>query len=167
MYLTELVELTAAALQSQSWLMKAQAAASMSTIATKLDASLGPPHLGLLLIALTDGLTGRTWSGKVGIPVPFALFNLFYFLLIIPGYAKHRDLYKSNLAISLKIRVCNSCVLPAMTYGAETWTLSKQAQNKLAAAQTKMERRIRLTSHTGTERPTCGRGQKSFTSSAM
>ena len=34
----------------------------------------------------------------------------------------------------------NSCVLPAMTYGAETWTLTKQAQNKLAAAQTKMER---------------------------
>ena len=31
-------------------------------------------------------------------------------------------------------------VLPAMTYGAETWTLTKQAQNKLAAAQTNMER---------------------------
>ena len=29
---------------------------------------------------------------------------------------------------------------PAMTYGAETWTLTKEAQNKLAAAQTKMER---------------------------
>ena len=28
----------------------------------------------------------------------------------------------------------------AMTYGAETWTLTKHAQNKLAAAQTKMER---------------------------
>ena len=27
-----------------------------------------------------------------------------------------------------------------MTYGAETWTLTKQLQNKLAAAQTKMER---------------------------
>ena len=29
-----------------------------------------------------------------------------------------------------------------MTYGAETWTLTKQAQNKLAAAQTKMERNM-------------------------
>ena len=47
---------------------------------------------------------------------------------------------KSNLAICLKRQVYNSCVLPAMTYGAETWTLTKQAQNKLAAAQTKMER---------------------------
>ena len=56
------------------------------------------------------------------------------------AYAKHRDIVKSNLAICLKRQVYNSCVLPAMTYGAETWTLTKQAQNKLAAAQTKMER---------------------------
>ena len=56
------------------------------------------------------------------------------------AYAKHRDIIKSNLAICLKRQVYNSCVLPAMTYGAETWTLTKQAQNKLAAAQTIMER---------------------------
>ena len=56
------------------------------------------------------------------------------------AYAKHRDIFKSNLAICLKIQVYNSCVLPAMTYGTETWTLTNQAQNKLAAAQTKMER---------------------------
>ena len=57
------------------------------------------------------------------------------------GYAKHRDIFKSNLPICLKRQVYNSCVLPAMTYGAETWTLTKQSQNKLAAAQTKMERK--------------------------
>ena len=50
------------------------------------------------------------------------------------AYAKHRDIFKSNLAICLKRQVYNSCVLPAMAYGAETWTLTKQAQNKLAAA---------------------------------
>ena len=55
------------------------------------------------------------------------------------AYAKHRDIFKSNLAICLKRQVYNSCVLPAMTYCAETWTLTKQAQNKLAATQTKME----------------------------
>ena len=38
------------------------------------------------------------------------------------AYAKHRDIFKSNLAICLKR------------------TLTKQSQNKLAAAQTKMER---------------------------
>ena len=71
------------------------------------------------------------------------------------AYAKHRDIliiiiiimaemaiFKSNLAICLKVRVYNSCVLPAMTYGAETWTLTNQAQNKRAAAQIKMERSI-------------------------
>ena len=56
------------------------------------------------------------------------------------AYAKHRYIFKISLAICLKRQVYNSCVLPAMTYGAETWTLTKQAQNKLAAAQTKMER---------------------------
>ena len=55
------------------------------------------------------------------------------------AYAKHRDISKRNIAICLKRQVYNSCVLPAMTYCAETWTLTKQAQNKLAAAQTKME----------------------------
>ena len=56
------------------------------------------------------------------------------------AYAKHRDIFKSNLAICLKRHVYNACVLPAMTYGAETWTLTIQAHNTLAAAQTKMER---------------------------
>ena len=36
------------------------------------------------------------------------------------AYAKHRDIFKSTLAICLKRQVYNSCVLPAMTYGAET-----------------------------------------------
>ena len=48
------------------------------------------------------------------------------------AYSKHRDIFKSNIAICLKRQVYNSCLLPAMTYGAETWTLTKQAQNKLA-----------------------------------
>ncbi len=56
------------------------------------------------------------------------------------AYTKHRDIFKSNLDICLERQVYNSCVLPAMPYGAETWTLTKQAQNKLATAQTKMER---------------------------
>ena len=46
----------------------------------------------------------------------------------------------AGFAICLKRKDYNSCVLPAMTYGAETWFLTKQAHKKLAAAQTKMER---------------------------
>ena len=52
------------------------------------------------------------------------------------AYAKHRDIFTSKLAICLKRQVYDSCVLPAMTYGAETRTLTKQTQNKLAAEQT-------------------------------
>ena len=55
------------------------------------------------------------------------------------AFAKHRDIFKGNIEICLKRQIYNSCVLPAMTYGAETWALTTHAKNKLAAAQTKME----------------------------
>ena len=45
-----------------------------------------------------------------------------------------------DIGTCLKRQVYNSCVLPAMTYGAETWPLTIYAKNELAAAQTKMER---------------------------
>ena len=48
--------------------------------------------------------------------------------------------FKGNIGTCLKRQIYNSCVLPSMTYGAETWALTTQAKNKLAAAQTKMER---------------------------
>ena len=80
------------------------------------------------------------------------------------AYAKHRDIFKSNLAICLKRQMyCmyNSCVLPAMTYGAETWTLTKQAQNKLAAAQTKKERSMLNITYKDRKTNVWARGQKS------
>ena len=52
-------------------------------------------------------------------------------------FAKHRDILYGNIWTCLKRHVYNSCVLPAMTYGAETWALTTQAKNKLAAAKTK------------------------------
>ena len=51
------------------------------------------------------------------------------------AFAKHRE-------ISMKRQVYNSCILPAMTYGAETWAPATQANNNLAAAQTDIERSI-------------------------
>ena len=45
-----------------------------------------------------------------------------------------------NIGTCLKRQAYTSCLLPEMTYGAETWALIKQAKNKLAATQTKMER---------------------------
>ena len=46
-------------------------------------------------------------------------------------YAKHRDLFRNNLAICGRDRhVYNSGVPPAMIYCAQTWTLTKQAKWK-------------------------------------
>ena len=56
------------------------------------------------------------------------------------AFAKHRDIFKGNIGICVKRQIYNSCVLSAMTYSAETWTLTSQAKNKLAAAQTKYEK---------------------------
>ena len=56
------------------------------------------------------------------------------------AFTRHRDIFKGNIGTCLKRQIYNSCVLPAMKYGAETWALTTQAKNKLAAAQTKMER---------------------------
>ena len=42
----------------------------------------------------------------------------------------------------MKRPIYNSCVLPGMTHGAETWALTAQAKNKLAAAHTQMERNM-------------------------
>uniref|UniRef100_A0A8D2L4I4 Ecm29 proteasome adaptor and scaffold n=1 Tax=Varanus komodoensis TaxID=61221 RepID=A0A8D2L4I4_VARKO len=63
LYMEELIAITQKALQSQSWKMKAQGAAAMASIA-KQTGSLAPPHLGMVLTALLQGLSGRTWTGK-------------------------------------------------------------------------------------------------------
>ena len=66
LYLAEVVALAQMALTSQSWPIKAQGAATLSAVASKLGDQLGPPHLGTVMAALTAGLVGRTWTGKVG-----------------------------------------------------------------------------------------------------
>lgn len=65
LYMTELIAITQKALQSQSWKMKAQGAAAMATVAKEQTGSLVAPHLGMVLTALMQGLSGRTWAGKV------------------------------------------------------------------------------------------------------
>ena len=77
------------------------------------------------------------------------------------AYAKNRDIVKSNLAICLKRQVYYSCVLSAMTCGAEIWTLTTPAQNKLAAAQTNMERSMLNITYKDTRTNMWVSGQKS------
>ena len=49
------------------------------------------------------------------------------------AFAKHRDIFKGNIGACLKRQVYNSCVLPAMIYGTETWALTTQAKNNCGA----------------------------------
>ncbi|KAK2186746.1 hypothetical protein NP493_190g03005 [Ridgeia piscesae] len=68
--------------------------------------------------------------------------------------AKHRDIFKGNIGTCMKSQVYNLCVLPAMIYGMDMWTLASQANNKLAAAQTKIGRTIVEDVKSGTD-PLC------------
>jgi hypothetical protein len=56
------------------------------------------------------------------------------------AFGKLRLIFKSKMNNSLKRKVFDSCVLPVLTYGAETLTLTKASENKLRVAQRAMER---------------------------
>jgi len=56
------------------------------------------------------------------------------------AFGKLRYIFKSRMNNSLKRKVFNMCVLPVLTYGAETLTITKASANKLRVAQRAMER---------------------------
>lgn len=56
------------------------------------------------------------------------------------AFGKLRLIFKSKMNNSLKRKVFDTCVLPVLTYGAETLTLTKASENKLRVAQRAMER---------------------------
>lgn len=67
-------------------------------------------------------------------------------LRIASGWKKYwalKEIMKSKeLGISMKRKTFNSCILPCLTYGCETWTLTKALREKLAVAQRAMERSL-------------------------
>jgi hypothetical protein len=56
------------------------------------------------------------------------------------AFGKLRRVFSSSIPQSLKTKVFNQCVLPVMTYGAETWTLTARLVHKFRVAQRAMER---------------------------
>ncbi|CAH0731533.1 unnamed protein product, partial [Brenthis ino] len=56
------------------------------------------------------------------------------------AFGKLRHILESSIPQSLKTRAFNQCVLPVMTYGAETWTLTVGLVHKFKVAQRAMER---------------------------
>ena len=64
------------------------------------------------------------------------------------AFGNFNDIMKSNIPICLKRKVFNQCVIPAMTYGSETWAVTKKMEQKLKTAQHSMERTmIGITKH--------------------
>ena len=53
---------------------------------------------------------------------------------------KHISIFRSKMPMCLKRKVFDLCVLPAMTYGCETWTLNNRLHQKLQTSQRSMER---------------------------
>lgn len=56
------------------------------------------------------------------------------------AFGKLKHIFKSNIPICLKRKVFDQCILPVLTYGAETLTLTKQSIDKIRITQRKMER---------------------------
>ena len=58
-------------------------------------------------------------------------------------FGKYREIFLDrHLPMSLKRKVFNQCVLPAMTYGCQTWSLTKALVKKLETSQRAMERNM-------------------------
>src|ERR1700743_921208 len=56
------------------------------------------------------------------------------------AFGKLSYIFKSKMNNSLKRKVFDACVLPVLTYGSETLTLTKASDNKLRVKQTTMKR---------------------------
>uniref|UniRef100_A0A6M2D8S7 Putative endonuclease-reverse transcriptase n=1 Tax=Rhipicephalus microplus TaxID=6941 RepID=A0A6M2D8S7_RHIMP len=53
-------------------------------------------------------------------------------------FGKHSQLMTGRLPLSLKRKVYNSCILPVLSYGAETWRPTKRVQLKSRTTQRAM-----------------------------
>ncbi|CAK1590282.1 unnamed protein product [Parnassius mnemosyne] len=56
------------------------------------------------------------------------------------AFGKLRHIFSSGIPQNLKTRLYNQCVLPVMTYGTETWSVTAGRMRKLKVAQRAMER---------------------------
>ncbi|MCJ3464060.1 hypothetical protein LNY58_26610, partial [Klebsiella pneumoniae] len=55
---------------------------------------------------------------------------------------RHYEIMTGNLPLSLKRKVFNHCILPVLTYSAETWRIAKKLEMKLRSTQRAMERKM-------------------------
>ena len=58
-------------------------------------------------------------------------------------FGKNREIFQDDkMPLSLKRQVFDQCVLPTMTYGCQTWSLTKATTQRLRTAQRAMERKM-------------------------
>jgi len=56
------------------------------------------------------------------------------------AYSNQKHIFKSDMPQHLKQKVFDQCILPTLTYGCETWTLTDAIVKKLKVTQRAMER---------------------------
>ncbi len=54
----------------------------------------------------------------------------------------HKAILKGNANLATKIKILNQCVVPSLTYGAQTWSLTSSQANRLRTIYFKMQRSI-------------------------
>jgi hypothetical protein len=54
----------------------------------------------------------------------------------------HKEILKSTLPIKFKKQIMDSCLLPSLTYAAQTWKFTLKIRNKIKTCQRSMERSI-------------------------
>ena len=59
------------------------------------------------------------------------------------NFGRHKHmLTDKNIPMSLRKKLFNQCVLSTMTYGSETWSITKELEQKLTTTQRAMERKM-------------------------
>lgn len=56
------------------------------------------------------------------------------------AFSKYRDIMKSKMPMCLKRKVYNQCIQAAITYGCQTWAITKRMEDRLRTTQRSMER---------------------------
>ena len=58
-------------------------------------------------------------------------------------FGKYKEIFQNKeIPICLKRKIFNQCIIPTMTYGCQTWSLTKDIANKMEICQRKMERKM-------------------------
>lgn len=55
-------------------------------------------------------------------------------------YWAHKEILKGNYDLNLKKTIMDTCILPCLTYGSQTWKFTSKISNKIRTCQRAMER---------------------------